>query len=211
MRHLCTAYKIFNSRSGLAALGVILGVPLWASEQSTSVSVPETGRCVVQIWVRSTGLVQAAQVIQSSGAPRLDEACVTSVIGQAMIPATVMHEPVDQWVSVPIKWNLENKKPAKPPVYPGPVPHLVGRLLMDAPYYPEGSLKEHKEGTCGLHIEVSAAGDIDDLRVTKSTGDARLDRACLDVMYAADFVPPQENGKFVAGATDVYLAWRLPK
>jgi TonB family protein len=171
-------------------------------------------RCLVRIWVRSIGLIQAAQVVRSSGHPRLDEACALGVIAQPMKPATIRHEAVDQWVTMPIKWVMEGKKSPTPPASPEGqrIAQLADQLLLvDAPYYPAAAIKEHKEGVCRLHVEVSAAGDVDDIQLTKSTGDARLDRACLDVMYAADFIPPQEDGKFIAGATDVYLAWRLPK
>ena len=168
----------------------------------------------MRIWVRSTGLIQAAQIIRSSGEVRLDGACAAGVIAQPMMPATVNHEPVDQWVTVPIKWVMEGKKPriSANDAARGRIPQLADQaLLMDPPYYPEAAIKEHQEGVCRVHVEVSAAGDFDDLRITKSSGDARLDRACLDTLYAADFIPPREDGKAVAAATDVYLAWRLPK
>lgn len=171
-------------------------------------------RCLVRIWVRSTGLIQAAQVVRSSGDPRLDEACALAVISQPMKPATIEHDAVDQWATLPIKWVMEGKKSPAPAATPEGqhITQLDDQLLLvDAPYYPAAAIQEHKEGVCRLHVEVSATGDVDDVRLTKSTGDARLDRACLDAMYAADFIPPQQDGKFIAGATDVYLAWRLPK
>ena len=62
-----------------------------------------------------------------------------------------------------------------------------------------------------MQILVSAAGDIDQIQLTKSTGWEDLDTACLDAMYAAEFIPAQRDGQTVAAATTVYLAWRLPE
>jgi TonB family protein len=209
-------YRLKRPLRELAALGlsVALAASASAEPKSSSNGPPDENRCLVRIWVRATGLIQAAQVVRSSGHPRLDEACALGVIAQPMKPPTLRRESVDQWVTLPIKWVMQDmKSPAPAETSEGQrIAQLTDQvLLVDVPYYPAAAINERKEGVCRLHVVVSAAGDVDDIQLTKSTGDTRLDRACLDAMYAADFVPPQANGKFIAGATDVYLAWRLPK
>jgi protein TonB len=69
----------------------------------------EEGRCIVQMTVKSDGTVAGEAIQQSSGFPRLDEACLKGVHGQRMKPATEDGKPVDTTVSLPIVWKLTNK------------------------------------------------------------------------------------------------------
>jgi protein TonB len=69
----------------------------------------EEGRCVVQMTVSADGKVSAESIQQSSGFPRLDEACLKAVHGQRMMPATEAGKPVEKSVSIPIAWKLTNK------------------------------------------------------------------------------------------------------
>jgi protein TonB len=66
----------------------------------------EEGRCIVQMTVASDGHVAAETLQQSSGFPRLDEACLKAVHGQRMLPATEEGKPVEKQVSIPIVWKL---------------------------------------------------------------------------------------------------------
>jgi periplasmic protein TonB len=66
----------------------------------------EEGRCIVQMTVAADGRVAAETLQQSSGFPRLDEACLKAVHGQRMLPATEAGKPVEKAVSLPIVWKL---------------------------------------------------------------------------------------------------------
>jgi protein TonB len=66
----------------------------------------EEGRCIVQMTVAADGRVAAETLQQSSGFPRLDEACLKAVHGQRMLPATEEGKPVEKTVSIPIVWKL---------------------------------------------------------------------------------------------------------
>ena len=66
----------------------------------------EEGRCIVQMTVASDGRVATETLQQSSGFPRLDEACLKAVHGQRMLPATEEGKPVEKTVSIPIVWKL---------------------------------------------------------------------------------------------------------
>jgi TonB family protein len=172
--------------------------------------------CLVAIWVRASGAVQAAQVVSSSGAPRLDEACARAVINQQLMPATIAGVAIDKWVVLPIKWDLKfpAKKlpPAKQP-NEAPIPRLADEqeLHVDPPYYPASAVQERQEGICTMHVIVSAAGDVEHLALTRSTGVNSLDTACQDALYAAQFIPAKRDGQTIEAATDVWLAWRLPR
>lgn len=69
----------------------------------------EEGRCIVQMTVSADGRVTAESLQQTSGFPRLDEACLKAVHGQRMLPATEAGKPVEKTVSIPIVWKLMNK------------------------------------------------------------------------------------------------------
>ena len=66
----------------------------------------EEGTCRVQIHVASSGTITDASIQQTSGFPRLDEACLKAVKGQRMLPATEDGKPVDTVAVLPITWKL---------------------------------------------------------------------------------------------------------
>lgn len=69
----------------------------------------EEGRCIVQMTVAADGKITNESIQQSSGFPRLDEACLKGVRGQRMLPATEDGKPIAKTVSVPIVWKLTNR------------------------------------------------------------------------------------------------------
>ena len=66
----------------------------------------EEGRCIVTMTVAADGRITNETIQQSSGFPRLDEACLKGVHGQRMKPATEDGKPVETTVSLPIVWKL---------------------------------------------------------------------------------------------------------
>jgi protein TonB len=66
----------------------------------------EEGRCIVQMTVSADGKVTSESLQQTSGFPRLDEACLKAVHGQRMLPATEAGKPVEKTVAIPIVWKL---------------------------------------------------------------------------------------------------------
>jgi TonB family protein len=170
--------------------------------------------CNVAIWVRSTGVIQIAQVVKSSGSSNVDEQCAWDGINGTMEPAKLYGVAIDKLLMIPMKW-MESPSAILAPehdVSDTPIPQLADQEFhLDPPYYPELALKLGRTGICAMHILVSAAGDIDQIQLTRSTGSEDLDTACLDTMYAAEFIPAQRDGQTFAAATNVYLAWRLPK
>ena len=70
----------------------------------------EEGTCRVQMHVSASGAITDASIQQTSGFPRLDEACLKGVQGQRMLPATEDGKPIDTVVVLPIKWKLKSDR-----------------------------------------------------------------------------------------------------
>jgi protein TonB len=66
----------------------------------------QEGRCIVQVTVAPDGKVIDSSLQSSSGFPLLDEACLTAVRGQRMVPATQDGKAIQSTASVPIVWKL---------------------------------------------------------------------------------------------------------
>jgi protein TonB len=63
----------------------------------------------VTVTVAADGRITNAAIQQSSGFPRLDEACLKGVKDQRMKPATEDGKPVETTAALPIVWKLTNK------------------------------------------------------------------------------------------------------
>lgn len=168
--------------------------------------------CQVLIWIRSSGRVQAAQVVKSSGMSLLDRACLNGAIGQIFPANTNTTVAGDRWEVLPFRWLATSAHKYSSPREVA-VPNLARdqTLNVDPPYYPISARQQRKEGVCAMHIVVAADGEIRNIKITLSTDIPELDSACLDAMHAARFVPAQRDGQNVAAGTDVWLAWRLPE
>ena len=66
----------------------------------------EEGRCIVTVTVSADGRITSEAIQQTSGFPRLDEACLKGVHGQRMKPATEDGKPVEKTAALPIVWKL---------------------------------------------------------------------------------------------------------
>lgn len=66
----------------------------------------EEGRCIVTVTVAADGRITNAAIQQTSGFPRLDEACLKGVKDQRMKPATEDGKPVETTAALPIVWKL---------------------------------------------------------------------------------------------------------
>ena len=57
-------------------------------------------------------------------------------------------------------------------------------------YYPDAALAERTTGVATVHFTVRRNGQIDRLQISKSSGDAGLDKAAMDIMRKAQPLPP---------------------
>lgn len=73
-----------------------------------SLLAKEQGRCLVAITVAADGGIKDARILQSSGYPRLDEACLDAFAGGHFIPATSSGVPIEMTIPFQVVWKLAN-------------------------------------------------------------------------------------------------------
>jgi periplasmic protein TonB len=72
-----------------------------------SLLLREQGRCVVNITIGADGNTRDPSIKQSTGYPRLDEACLQVFVPGHLIPATEDGKPVEVTVGIPVVWHLD--------------------------------------------------------------------------------------------------------
>ncbi len=94
---------------------------------------------------------------------------------------------------------------------PGPMgrPRPVAGLGNPRPRYPWISRRRGEQGRVVLEVAVTADGRAKEVRVKRSSGSARLDRAALAAVRAWRFKPALRGGRAVAGRIDVPIVFRL--
>jgi protein TonB len=65
----------------------------------------EKGLVLLRVLIGTDGRARSAQVKQSSGFPRLDEASRTAVLAWKYVPGKRGGVPEEMWVNVPIRWG----------------------------------------------------------------------------------------------------------
>jgi TonB family protein len=84
------------------------------------------------------------------------------------------------------------------------------QLKIGPGHYPPESRAMHQEGDCTIHGFVNEDGTASHLSISKSTGFAALDQACILAIQQAPFVPARTNGAAVGAFFDMSISWRLP-
>jgi TonB family protein len=168
----------------------------------------EQGKCTLAFFIEADGTVPAAQLLKSTGFPRLDTACFESVIGVPLIPATINGSPVAGWYDFNVVWVIEHAQPYQPPPETPAFPRVADDYEFQAggKYYPEAARAKHERGFCVVHTTVGSAGAVLNAAITRSTGSAILDQACLAAVKDARFTPEQD-GQPVADSTDIAIYW----
>ncbi|MEE8283537.1 MAG: TonB family protein [Alphaproteobacteria bacterium] len=88
-------------------------------------------------------------------------------------------------------------------------PRPVAGLGNPRPQYPWISRRRGEQGRVVLEVAVAADGRAKEVRVKRSSGSARLDRAALAAVRAWRFKPALSYGRAVAGRIDVPIVFRL--
>jgi protein TonB len=73
-----------------------------------SARLGETGRVVYQVWIGPDGKAQRAELVSSSGFPRLDKAAYETVMRWRYVPGKRNGVPETMPFNVPISWELRN-------------------------------------------------------------------------------------------------------
>jgi TonB family protein len=170
----------------------------------------EQGKCILAFFIEADGSVPAAQLLKSSGFPRLDTACFESVIGVPLIPAKINGAPIAGWYDFAVAWVIEHEQqPYQPPAQTPAFPRVADdyEFHAGAKFYPEVELVKHPKGYCVVHTTVGSSGTAFNASITRSTGSAILDKACLAAVSAARFTPELQDGKPVPGSADIAIYW----
>ena len=174
-----------------------------------SLKTHEEGKCTLAFFIEADGTVPAAQLLKSSGFPRLDTACIESIIGVPLIPATINGTPVTGWNDFNVVWVIDHAQPYQPPPERFAFPRVADdyEFQVGDKYYPEAARAKHQRGYCIVHTMVDVTGAVRDARITHSTGSTILDKACLDAIKLARFTPELLNGMPVEDTTDIAIYW----
>jgi TonB family protein len=168
--------------------------------------------CVMLLWVTPLGLVQAAQVVQSAGTPGLDSLCLNSVITRQIRPRGRDGSPASGWVMFTFRMmmGLPHKEAQAALQSPKkPIPSLAHDRPLDLNQFLHEATNSTRPATvCAIHAVISPEGNINDLRLTRSTGSPPLDSACLEVIRACNFMPARLDDQPVLGQTDIWLNWQ---
>jgi TonB family protein len=165
----------------------------------------EEGTCVLRLQVDSDGYIRATQLLSSTGYQRLNAACLSSSKDGRVIPATVAGKPTASWFLFRVNWKLVGSTFADKPRIRDDYYLKVG-----PDYYPPLSLKLHQEGDCIVRVTVEKDGPPSTVTITKSTGYAPLDEACLAALKEAPFIAATQTGVASQASTDIGITWQLP-
>lgn len=91
-----------------------------------------------------------------------------------------------------------------------PVPDRPARLVGPLePPYPREARKRGWEGSVGLQVSVDAQGRVDAVQVRASSGRGSLDRAAVEAVETASFLPALHEGVATASTLTVTVHFRL--
>jgi TonB family protein len=169
----------------------------------------EQGKCRLAFFIEADGTVPATQLLQSSGFPRLDTACFESVIGVPLIPTTINGTPVAGWSDFNLVWVIDHGQPYQPPPDVSAFPRMSDdyEFQVGEKFYPGKARAKQARGYCVVHTAVGSTGATLNAAITRSTGSAILDKACIAAVSAARFTPELQNGTPVADSTDIAIYW----
>ncbi len=92
-----------------------------------------------------------------------------------------------------------------PATEPAPVVGTITPCL----HYPDNALAARAQGAIELSFHVAADGRLQNVRITKSSGNASLDAKTLSCWKAALYTPASRDGRFVAADHHERVAWTI--
>jgi TonB family protein len=176
-----------------------------------------SGSCYLALQVEPDGSTYAMQLLVSTGHPELDAACIEAVNGVRVLPGTVNGRPVRAWFVFKINWQADWNTPTPRPGLPQtPLrkledftePHIRPDYMLHVGpnFYPNSARQIKEAGFCMVNILIDHAGNTLDTRLSKPTGFADLDLACVNAASRAEFASLGADAK-TAWAT-VVIFWR---
>lgn len=77
------------------------------------------------------------------------------------------------------------------------------------PEYPKDALRANATGVSTIAFLIGVDGDVRDMKVLKSSGNASLDGAAMTALAKCRFKPARDNGKPVESWQPVQYVWSL--
>jgi TonB family protein len=169
------------------------------------------GTCLIRFQVDPDGGIRVAQVVRSTGFPKLDLACIHNILLQRLLPATDHGVRIAEWVAWPISMNA--KTPPKSELKDtSSVPQIQQfyALKADLADYPAiaQAMRQYKD--CRIRVWVTPDATVQKLEVTESTGFEILDQACRAAVQAAPFTPARHDGAATGAWAEITMRWNLP-
>lgn len=132
-----------------------------------------------------------------------------SALGVPLIPASMNGTPIASWFDFYLVWTINHAQPYQPPAERSAFPRVAGEyeFQVGEKYYPEAPRTKHQKGYCIVHTTVDSSGTALNAGITRSTGSAILDQACLAAVQHARFTPELQDGRPVADSTDITIYW----
>lgn len=156
-----------------------------------------TGNTLITYRGREDGAVTDVKVLATSGNAALDTAAVMCVSRWRLDP----FKPIDAFFRgthrTYITWTISQSGQAAG--YFAGVPHnCAARYPKDA--YPA-------QGTTRLSFVIEVSGQLTDVRVTKSSGNAKLDAAALECVQTWHYIPAVKGGEIVRLPWAAEVVW----
>jgi len=155
---------------------------------------------VVKLQVDEHGDIHDLQLIESSGFPRLDAACLAAMESGHLIPATHNGLPAAKEITIPIDWHLS--QPA----------NLADCMKAPNPLPVDPAATSSKTTTSGkviLQIFVSPTGTVDGAIVWQSSGFPKLDDAGLKAVLHQKMLPATQGGQPVSACVKLPIVFKL--
>src|SRR5580698_7610314 len=105
----------------------------------------EQGKCTLAFFIEADGTVPAAQLLVSTGYPRLDTACFESVIDVPLIPGSANGTPVAGWYDFNVVWLINHSQPLQQPPERPAFPRIANdhEFQVGQKFYPEAAHAKH--------------------------------------------------------------------
>jgi TonB family protein len=200
--------------------GNVLGQVRWkwysAIPQSTGSGADKTLTTIVDLSIKKSGVLEAAELGESSGDTLLDEAALSGVKDAAPFPsppANCKQKRVDLRLYFEYNREPSENRPLCAPMRPGvyrvggnvKAPHV---LYQPAPEMTEETRRPKRQGTVILGLTVREDGLPTDVCVAEASG-VGLDEASVDAVKRWKFEPGTKDGLPVPTRISVEATFRL--
>ena len=168
-----------------------------------SVITNESGTTLLEVEIGPEGTALTAEVVNSSGSLRLDEAAAEHVKSVwRWIPAMQDCKPMNVRTRVSVAWDLKDA-----PDTDSPRPPLI---ILGRADYPPGALTRREQGDLIVMFILTANGRVERAKIHTSSNFAELDDQALSLITTRyRWVPATMDGKPVNSPMLVAVSWKL--